>query len=181
MASYSARQPMSPAQLINQARQAIKQGQRQEAQRLLNEAARLEPDNEMIWLWLASVAPSPQLSLEYVQRAEAINPTNPRVAEARRWAERRLREMQIPNLPTPETAAHTPHKKKGKTAVIWATLFIILFLIVGVISLFLWNQLQSPTAVRAQLPDAQQAAILPEQLPVNKAPKAAEHTATPKP
>ncbi|MCP4361651.1 MAG: L,D-transpeptidase, partial [Chloroflexi bacterium] len=47
--------------------------------------------------------------------------------------------------------------------------------------LFLWNQLQSPTAVRAQLPDAQQAAILPEQLPVNKAPKAAEHTATPKP
>jgi tetratricopeptide (TPR) repeat protein len=47
-----------------------------EARRLLTESLRLDPQNEMAWLWLARTISDPQKRLQCVERALAINPAN---------------------------------------------------------------------------------------------------------
>ncbi len=47
-----------------------------EARRLLTESLRLDPQNEMAWLWLARTISDPQKRLQCVDRALAINPAN---------------------------------------------------------------------------------------------------------
>ncbi|NJN54037.1 MAG: tetratricopeptide repeat protein [Anaerolineae bacterium] len=102
--------PLSTEELVHQARLAVKAGNRPEARRLLQEAARQSPQDYRIWLWLASVAATPQASLEYVQRAERLRPGDARVAQARAWAEERLAESE----PLPITFPVTESKKVGK-------------------------------------------------------------------
>jgi len=47
-----------------------------EARRLLTESLRIDPQNEMAWLWLARTISDPQKRLQCVERALAINPAN---------------------------------------------------------------------------------------------------------
>ena len=55
---------------------AAKAGDRDEARRLLQSAIRLEPDNEVAWLWLASVARDVQERLFCLEKLLQINPNN---------------------------------------------------------------------------------------------------------
>jgi tetratricopeptide (TPR) repeat protein len=55
---------------------AAKAGQKAEARQLLQQAIRLEPNNEAAWLWMASVAPTPQDKLFCLQKLLEINPEN---------------------------------------------------------------------------------------------------------
>ncbi len=55
---------------------AAKAGDRDGARRLLQSAIRLEPENEVAWLWLASVARDPQERLFCLERLLQINPNN---------------------------------------------------------------------------------------------------------
>jgi uncharacterized membrane protein len=74
-------------QAMKAAKQAIKSGDKVRARQLLRQAARQDPGDHQVWLWLAGLAPSPQASLAYIQRAEAILPGDPVIEKARRWAE----------------------------------------------------------------------------------------------
>lgn len=47
-----------------------------EARRLLTESLRLNPQNEMAWLWLARTISDPAKSLQCIDRALSINPAN---------------------------------------------------------------------------------------------------------
>ncbi len=47
-----------------------------EAQRLLAQSLKLEPKNDMAWLWLSRTTDDPQRKLQCVERALAINPQN---------------------------------------------------------------------------------------------------------
>lgn len=75
--------------LIRQAREALRAGDRRTARRLAERAAALAPDLEEPWLVLAAVA-SPRASLAYVQRALRLNPHSRSGQQALRWALRRL-------------------------------------------------------------------------------------------
>lgn len=55
-----------------------------EARRLLTESLRLNPQNEMAWLWLARTTSDPQKRLQCVERALAINPANEQALAIRR-------------------------------------------------------------------------------------------------
>jgi tetratricopeptide (TPR) repeat protein len=55
---------------------AAKAGNRDEARRLLQSAIRLEPDNEVAWLWLASVARDVQERVFCLERLLQMNPNN---------------------------------------------------------------------------------------------------------
>jgi twitching motility two-component system response regulator PilG len=60
---------------------AAKAGDRPAARSLLGEVTRGEPDNEVAWLWLASVAETPDEAVGHLQRVLAINPANERARE----------------------------------------------------------------------------------------------------
>lgn len=52
------------------------------AREMLLRAADFEPDNEIVWLWLASLADTPDEAVHYVRRVLEINPQHQR---AREW------------------------------------------------------------------------------------------------
>src|SRR6516164_4454431 len=53
---------------------------------LLRRVTELDPKNEAAWLWLAGVAESALQTLEYLERALAINPANERARDGARSA-----------------------------------------------------------------------------------------------
>ncbi len=57
---------------------AAKEGDKPRARRLLLAATRERPDDELAWLWLASVAESREDTVSYLERALAINPADER-------------------------------------------------------------------------------------------------------
>lgn len=54
------------------------------ARRLLTESLRLDPQNELAWLWLTRAVDDPQKRLHCVERALSINPNNPQALELKK-------------------------------------------------------------------------------------------------
>ena len=117
---------------INQAKEAIQNGRFLEARQLLRKVTRLDPQNHTAWLWLASVADTPQQALAYVQQAEKLRPNDPIVLEALVWAKGRL-PVVVPSVASatltavPHITAVSPpsHTRKPATWIIIALLFLI--------------------------------------------------------
>lgn len=94
---------------FRQAQEALRAGRKHEARALLQEVLRADPENYQAWLWLAAVTPSARASLDYVARAERLNPGDPIVSEARAWAEHRLAEAEeSKSAPAARTPAAAP-------------------------------------------------------------------------
>ncbi len=64
--------------LLHEGIALAKAGQQGTARNLLLESAELEPGNEVVWLWLASVAEAPADAAGCLRRALEINPRNQR-------------------------------------------------------------------------------------------------------
>jgi lipoprotein-anchoring transpeptidase ErfK/SrfK len=62
-------------------------------------AAKINPNIEEPWLWLAAVS-SPRASVAYLQKALSINPQSIRARQAMHWAVKRVRLEPTPKYPT---------------------------------------------------------------------------------
>jgi lipoprotein-anchoring transpeptidase ErfK/SrfK len=136
--------------LLRQAKTAVQQGNPQQARRLLHQAVRQDPQDYRGWLWLATVAPTPQASLEYVNRADMLAPNNATVQKARRWAEKRLLTdtpaSKDLTIPAPQAA------RRWSSAPRWLVA-VLMVLLLGVGSVYAWQYFQpgSETAATAVL------------------------------
>ncbi len=119
--------------LLKQAKTAVQQNNPHEARRLLQQAIQQDPNDYRGWLWLATVAHSPQASLEYVKRAEMLAPNNDTVQKARRWAEKRLAQA----APTAAEQTNTSSKM-----IRWLALALIVLLLAGAGTVYAWQYLQ---------------------------------------
>ncbi len=90
---------------------AAKAGQKDEARRLLQQAIRLEPDNEAGWLWLASVARDGQERLFCLQKILEINPHNDTARKALQSFE------SLPATPPPSMIKRLPNAPDTKPKV----------------------------------------------------------------
>jgi lipoprotein-anchoring transpeptidase ErfK/SrfK len=77
---------------IQNAREALRGGDRSSARRWAEQAAKLAPQLEDPWLILAAVA-SPRASVSFIERALQINPHSLRAREGMQWALKRLQEV----------------------------------------------------------------------------------------
>ncbi|MCA9936174.1 MAG: L,D-transpeptidase family protein [Ardenticatenaceae bacterium] len=121
-------------QLIQAAQAAIKQGQKSQARRLLQQVLQQDPQNYVGWLLLASVTPNPHTTLEYILRAEKLNPTSATVQKAKQWAQAQL----PPEADDGAETAVTPFWQRP--ALRWGALAAAVLLILALLSLSLWNQ-----------------------------------------
>ena len=86
--------PLQQAQIaVQQARQALSQGDRRLARQLAERAAELAPQLEDPWLVLAAVA-GPRQGLEYIQRALQIDPESLAARRGLQWI---LQNLQTPD------------------------------------------------------------------------------------
>jgi lipoprotein-anchoring transpeptidase ErfK/SrfK len=77
---------------IQNAREALRSGNRSAARRWAEQAAKLAPQLEDPWLILAAVA-NPRASVAFIERALKINPDSPRARKGMQWALSRLQEV----------------------------------------------------------------------------------------
>jgi lipoprotein-anchoring transpeptidase ErfK/SrfK len=85
------------SEILLNAQQALRQGDRLTARRWAERAVELGPDSEEAWLTLASVA-SPRASINYLEQALKINPQSQRAQQGMQWALERLQGKK-PKLP----------------------------------------------------------------------------------
>jgi lipoprotein-anchoring transpeptidase ErfK/SrfK len=104
-----------------QAYTALHQKQRQRAWELALRSARENPNDHHAWLLLAALAPSPAQSIEYVERAEMLQPHDPTVRKARAWADKRVAGAAAPPAP--------PLKKQGNRWLRATAVFLTLLLV----------------------------------------------------
>ncbi|MEK7327095.1 MAG: L,D-transpeptidase family protein [Chloroflexota bacterium] len=101
--------------LLVQAKTLIGQGQKAEARRLLQRALTLDPNSIEAWLLLTAIA-APRASVEYAERALALDPNNATAQAALAWARRRL-ALQTPTLELPAVPqAFTPAHLRRRSA-----------------------------------------------------------------
>ncbi|GJM41418.1 MAG: hypothetical protein DHS20C20_17000 [Ardenticatenaceae bacterium] len=125
--------------LLKEAKTAVRQKNHAQARRLLQQAVREDPQDYRGWLWLASVATTPQASLEYVNRADMLAPNNATVQKARRWAEKRLHRSE--SVPAEITIPVEGKKWRLPQLARWLAIALIV-LILGAGSLFAWQYFQ---------------------------------------
>jgi lipoprotein-anchoring transpeptidase ErfK/SrfK len=124
-------------QALKTAWKAMQRGNRREARRWAEKAARIIPDREEPWLILAANA-NPRASLAYLDQALHINPESVRARQGRHWAIQRLRKaQQNPKFfqPTPLQISQPLTTQPNKRAPAW--LFYVSVLIL-VTSLIVW-------------------------------------------
>ena len=112
-------------ELIVDAREALRRGDKPVARQLGEQAALLMPDLEDGWLVLAASDPDPQEALAYARKALEINPQSTRARRGVEWASVRLNQTSpsqdriqptiVPNQV--EAAASLPKKHAYQTAV----------------------------------------------------------------
>lgn len=101
----------SANQAVQNARQALRQGDQEAARRWAQRAVTLAPNLEDAWLVLAAVS-DPQASLRCLQRALKINPNSQRARAGLQWAARRLqRNGAAPD--SPATAAPASRRPRA--------------------------------------------------------------------
>jgi lipoprotein-anchoring transpeptidase ErfK/SrfK len=89
---------------LGQAQQARKAGDKRLARQYAEQAARLAPELEDVWLMMGALA-SPRASVIFMEKALQINPQSERVRQGMHWAVERLKnappQKTIPVRPTP--------------------------------------------------------------------------------
>jgi lipoprotein-anchoring transpeptidase ErfK/SrfK len=136
---------------IQNAREALRDGNRSMARRWAEQAVKLAPQLEDPWLILASVA-NPRASVAFIERALQINPDSPRAHKGMEWALKRLQQappegetQQVKRAETTQRVKavkrSAPPQKARRTLV-----FPILLLVLGCVVLLLaaWTASASP-------------------------------------
>jgi lipoprotein-anchoring transpeptidase ErfK/SrfK len=132
---------------IQNAREALRDGNRGVARRWAEQAAKLAPQLEDPWLILASVA-SPRASVALIEKALQINPESPRAHKGMQWALKRLQEAPSEQNKPDETtkqikaAKRSAQPKKSRRKIVYP----ILLLVLGCMVLLLaaWTATTSP-------------------------------------
>ena len=134
-------------QALQNAREALRDGNRSTARRWAEQAAKLAPQLEDPWLILASVA-SPKASVAFIERALKINPDSPRARKGMQWALKRLQVTPSAPKQIEETTQQTravkrsAPVKKSKRAAFYPILLLALGCIVVIAAA--WTASTSP-------------------------------------
>ncbi len=154
-------------ELLQAGIRAARQGNRSAARRLLHEVVAQAPNNELAWIWLASVAENIGERREYLERVLKINPNNERAAQA---LERLERSGGIARPPRPTSSPRRKRQEHATTAerevlltpprrrrrrlapTMMALLAILGILLITLGLLLLWNETRSDDADQTATP-----------------------------
>jgi DNA-directed RNA polymerase subunit RPC12/RpoP len=93
-------------QLIQDGIIAVKNGNRSQAKRLLDQAALINSADVRIWIWLSATTDDMQARRDYLERAVALDPSNTTAKRGLLLVTKKLDETRL----MPEGTAYTPQK-----------------------------------------------------------------------
>lgn len=156
------------AQLIQRAGEAVKAGDRRQAQTLLLQAVRQDARDHVAWMGLARVAPTPQASLDYARRAARLQPNDPLVKKVLAWAEKQVDKSasgQVGGQMGKSTSqpVQTQDNNSRQVGFKWAAYFgtAVLIILLGTAGFWAWDSVNGRlTTTTGTVPTATGAAIL---------------------
>jgi lipoprotein-anchoring transpeptidase ErfK/SrfK len=122
-------------QALATARKALREGKTNEVRFWASKAAKLDPNKEEPWLFLAAVS-KPKASLGYLNQALAINPNSQRARKGIHWAVQRLRKEATQQTTFPvEIPVQIPSSNLvvQKYASPWMNTLLAAIILVGVV------------------------------------------------
>ncbi|NDJ75338.1 MAG: tetratricopeptide repeat protein [Chloroflexi bacterium] len=134
---------MSASDVNTQLQEAItlaQSGQRAEARAILERLVAADPNLELAWLWLATVATSREQRIHYLERALALNPYNPTSQEAYTQL---TGQAYVPSEPPPAASPQwmSSLQQEVPLPVVVATV-VVMIVVVGVVVLVAALQLR---------------------------------------
>lgn len=151
--------------------QAARQGNRAAARRLLLQVVDQDPNNELAWIWMASVAETVVERRNYLERVLEINPNNERAKQALSRLKRSARETPAPAAPAPrrrersaasDLDALRPKIKRRRNIRISRgskiTLAVLAFLLIGSGIFLLWIEMGAEDTNNADVTDTAEVA-----------------------
>jgi hypothetical protein len=140
---------------LSYAREALKNGAKEEARKWAERAAMLAPQSEDPWLILITVS-NPRESVDYARKALDLNPNSPRAKKGMEWAMARLgetpqgkvsseneKQVQVPALSESKGQARNENVKSPKAK---SKVLPILLIVMGcgVFMFAAWSAMTSP-------------------------------------
>ena len=159
---------------LAQAQQARKAGDKRLARQYAEQAARLAPELEDVWLMMAALA-SPRASVVFMEQALQINPNSERVLKGMHWAVERLKKEPVQKsiiaYPAP---AETPDAASKPGSPLGLPLLIVFLTIMclGVLAFGVWSGVKAASALmdsQSQTTPAWAVANIPKATPANRA------------
>lgn len=134
--------------LIMQAREALRRGDKEAARNLGEQAALLDPGMEDAWLILTATDPDPKEALAYAQQALEINPSSARALKAVEWAMARVKQSQAaetaPVPAAPVVTEKPPAEKKSDNRNFIFAAILLLFLICVAFAFSAYTGMKNP-------------------------------------
>ena len=128
-------------QYLAQAQQARKAGDKRLARQYAEQAARLAPELEDVWLMMAALA-SPRASVVFMEQALQINPNSERVRQGMHWAVERLKNEPPKTIiapPAPVAQAETaPESKPTQRAGMPLLMILLAAMCLGIFVFGIW-------------------------------------------
>jgi len=84
---------------LNNAREALRRGDKETARQLGEKAALLAPEMEDAWLVLAASDPDPEEALAYAKKALEVNPESMRARRGVEWAKEQVKQLPVKSEP----------------------------------------------------------------------------------
>jgi hypothetical protein len=138
------------ANLLSASRKALREGNRKQAHRLLQQAAELSPYDETVWWSLLEVVDSEQDRVTCLQNVLAINPASLEAKRLLRMSELNISMIDLTpaipaqafsDMPVPTTVRPLTYRKTARPdwlrAAIWGGVLLALVVVVVIVVLFI--------------------------------------------
>ena len=102
-------------ELVIQARESLRRGDKTSARQLGEQAALRAPDLEDAWLILAASEPDPEEALAYARKALELSPESPRAHRAVEWTTGRLKQIESLKELAPVSPPAIPNRAEALT------------------------------------------------------------------
>ena len=102
-------------ELVIQARESLRRGDKTSARQLGEQAALRAPDLEDAWLILAASEPDPEEALAYARKALELSPESPRAHRAVEWTTGRLKQIESLKEFAPVSPPAIPNRAEALT------------------------------------------------------------------
>ncbi len=133
---------------LGQAQQARKAGDKRLARQYAEQAARLAPELEDVWLMMAALA-SPRASVVFMEKALQINPNSERVHQGMHWAVERLKNEPVKVLTASPVPVAEPETEAKPARSLSRTPLLAILMALMCLGIFVFSVWMAPSIARA--------------------------------
>lgn len=130
-------------ELLQEGIWAAKDGQVDEARRILKQVVEREPRNEAAWLWLSGVVETDEQRITCLENVLAINPHNKAAQRGLQALRQKAAVKPLPEMPPPSPAMEKPKPVLSRETMGCSIILLLLLIVIIALALYVDRSMQS--------------------------------------